>query len=237
MKSFALLVAVLASAPLVLALPSKAEADDTPCVGALSGSFDNVIVPPGATCTLTNSTVSGNVKALEDSRLLIRNSMIDGNVEGDKADIVQIFSGSVRQYILIKEGGPAVVPPGPSPFNVCGFGMDFTPCEALVSGTTVVEGGIQVEKMTGSVLIDSSVKAGNVKVEGNTVNAPEVLIILDSTVDQNLQLFKNVGTGNKLVQGNTVGDNLQCFENDAPFAAPFNTAGSAEGQCAPAAGP
>jgi hypothetical protein len=42
------LVAVLASTALVAVVPLQAEAYDTQCVGALAGTFDNVIVPPGA---------------------------------------------------------------------------------------------------------------------------------------------------------------------------------------------
>ena len=236
MKRFVLLVAVLASAALVLALPPKAEADDTECTGTLTGGpFDNVIVPPGATCFLADATVSGNVKALENSRLRIDDSTIEGNVEGDKADIVQIFLTMVRQHILIKEGGPAE---GPAPnFNVCGFGPPRTPCEALVISTTVQEGSVQIEKVVGTVLVAGlSVKAGNIKVEENIVPvaANEILQIQNSRVDQgNLQVFKNTGTGMKFVDGNTVGGSLQCFENQEPFAASGNTADSEEGQCPP----
>src|SRR5687768_18568325 len=101
------IIAMVISAALVLVLPSNAEADDTACVGALTGTFDNVIVPPGQVCHLTNSMVWGNVKALEGAQLRIDHSHINGNVEGDKADIVQLFFTVVREQISIKEGGPA----------------------------------------------------------------------------------------------------------------------------------
>jgi hypothetical protein len=230
MKRIEFVIAVVISAPLVLALPANAEADDTVCIGALTGTFDNVIVPPRQTCHLTNSTVWGNVKALEGSRLRIDDSNINGNVEGDKADIVQLFFTVVREQITIKEGGPAA---SAFPvFNICGFGIDFTPCEVLIVATTVEFGGIQVEKTVGSVLIASSIVKGNIKVEANAIAAPEILIINDTTVDENLQVFTNMGSGNKLVQGNTVGQSLQCFENEPPFLAPFNAAAHTEGQCA-----
>jgi hypothetical protein len=175
--------------------------------------------------------VFGNVKALEDSRLRISRSTVGGNVEGTKADIVQIFFSSVRENFLIREGGPAAAP---APlFNVCGFGIDFTPCEALIVGTTVEFGGIHIEKMVGSILMDAVTVRGNVKVEQNVIAAPELLFLQNVRVDENLQVLKNTGSGNKILLGNRVGQNLQCFENDPPFVAAGNMATSAEGQCAP----
>jgi hypothetical protein len=175
----------------------------------------------------------GNVKALENSRLLIRDSNVQGNVEGDKADIVQIFFSTVREYILIKEGGPAEPPA--QELNVCGPGANFTPCEALIVGTTVELGGIQIEKMIGDVLIAAVTVQGNLKVEDNFISG--LLSIRNAAVAGNLQVFKNMGPGAKFVQGNSVGQNLQCFENEPPFVGQGNTAGHAEGQCAPPVGP
>ena len=232
MKKYLVLVAVLSSAALILALPSKAEANDTHCVGALTGTFDNVVVPPGQTCLLTDSTVLGNVKALEGARLLIRTSEIEGNVEGDKADIVQIFSSRVREFISIKEGGPAQAPaPG---FNVCLVPGGATPCEVILAAVTVEKGGIQIEKMSGDIIVDRAILPGNLKVEENFITGR--LLIQNSTVDENLQVFKNMGLGAKAVQANRIGDNLQCFENDPLFVGQFNAAGKAEGQCAPPSG-
>jgi hypothetical protein len=232
-KRSVVLAGVLSSAALIVGFPSKAEANDTQCMGALIGTFDNVVVPAGETCILTDSTVLGNVKALEDSRLLISDSNVRGNVEGDKADIVQIFFTTVRESISIKEGGPAEAP-APA-FNVCVGPSGTTPCEVLLAAATVEEGGIQIEKMTGDVLVDRAILPGNLKVEENFIAG--LLLIQNSSVDQNLQVFKNMGLGNKFVQVNTVGDNLQCFENAPPFLGRFNTAGKAEGQCAPPAVP
>jgi hypothetical protein len=230
MKRIEFVIAIAMSAAFILASPSNAEADDTACVGALTGTFDNVIVPPGQICHLTNSTVWGNVKALEHSRLRIERSTINGNVEGDKADIVQLFFTEVREQISIKEGGPAASADGV--FNVCGFGMGFTPCEVLLAGVTVEVGGIQIEKMVGSVLFDRVRVPGNIKVEANVITGTEFLFLNNTTVDENLQVFKNTGSGQKQLQGNSIGQNLQCFENDPPFVVLFNTASQAEGQCA-----
>lgn len=222
-----ILVVVVASAALVVVVPSSAEAGDTLCEGDMTGTFDNVIVPSGAVCHLTDATISGNVKALEDSRLRIENSTVGGNLEGDKADIVQLFFVTVREQISIKEGGPGTQDSSGT-FNVCFPGA--TPCEALIVGGEVEEGGIQIEKMVGDVLVASVDVAGNLKLEENSITG--LFRVGDSTVGQNLQVSKITGSTNKVIQENTVGQSLQCFDNDSPFAALFNTAGTAEGQCA-----
>lgn len=47
------------------------------CTGNLTGTFDdNVIVPVGATCTLSDATVRANVKALESARLYVFESHV-----------------------------------------------------------------------------------------------------------------------------------------------------------------
>jgi hypothetical protein len=184
------------------------------CAGTLTGTFDNVTVPVGATCTLTNSTVRGNVKALENARLFMSNNQVRGNVEGDKASVVQVRSGTVGGNIQIKEGR--------SP-NELG---------ALVTDGTVVTGGdIQIEKMnTGQVRVSNArVEKGNIQITENITSGS--LEIVGNHVAQNLQVFKNRGGGNKVVSGNTVGQDLQCKENTSPFTGGPNTAGDIEGQC------
>src|SRR5687768_948399 len=125
-----LLVLSILALTMVVASSSEAMAGDTPCVGMLTGTFDNVVVPPGQTCLLTGATVRGNVKALENSRLVINNSTVGGNVEGDKADLVQVNFSTVRENISIKEGGLAPDIPPPGAFT-CSGGGPFQACEAV----------------------------------------------------------------------------------------------------------
>ena len=206
-------------------------AGDTPCAGALPpGIYDNIIVPPGASCTLSASVVLGNVKALENSQLVIISSNVRGNVEGDKADLVQVNFSLVRENILIKEGGPApIVPPG-------GFFCPpaFSSCEALVFHTIVEEGNVQIEKMVGTVWVgDNSIQKGNIKIEENFIPLDEILVIGANKIAQNLQVFKNTVPGGKFVDTspNTAGESIQCFENSPPFLGGPNIAPKKEGQC------
>jgi hypothetical protein len=223
-KVFILMAAVGAAVALLVPSPVMS-ASDTPCVGLLTGTFDNVVVPPGATCFLTNSTVAGNVKALENSRLFITSSTVFGNVNGDKADTVRVSDSTVRQDISIKEGGPG---PGFSGTIIC--------------RTTVQEGNIQVERMVGEVVIGhpticgaplNSVLKGNIKVQDNVITAGGGFFGLrvGNNVAQNLQVVRNTDAGLKTVSGNTAGESIQCFENTPPFVGGPNTAPNKEGQC------
>lgn len=226
----AVLALALAATLLGLAAPT-AKADDTNCTGALTGTFDNVVVPEGATCVLSNSLVRGNVKALPDSSLTSDSNIIRGNVEGDKADDIFIFSTTgpsvVGGNIQAKEGDIGVA----------------------VCGTRLPNGNIQIEKFDASlgIIVGGQVpvpgvpacgaigggnvlEKGNIKVEENRIGIFG-LDVSNNRVAQNLQVFKNRGGALRRVQSNQVGENLQCFENQQPFVGSPNTAGKAEEQC------
>jgi hypothetical protein len=185
----------------------------------------------GSGAVLSSSTVKGSIKALENSQVEMTGMTVGGNVEGDKADFVDLFTEAGRNQvggsIQIKEAGAV---------RVC--------------GTDLPEGNIQLEKNTGFVQVGGSgcgaglfggntLSKGNIKVEENTIPAscgpfppfPCRLEIIGNSVGGNVLVFKNRGPGTKLVQNNTVVQNLQCFENDPPFVGGPNTAGKAEGQC------
>jgi len=187
---------------------------DTRCVGTLTGTFDNVFVPVGKSCTLKNSTVKGNVKALPNSKLFMRNNRVDGNIDGDEAILVQVRGGTVGGSIQIKEAF--------SP-NVLGA--------AVYDGTVLTQGNIQIEKNeTGGILIrDVHLRKGNIKVEENITRSS--FNVVRNRVAQNVQVFKNRGTNQKYVRNNTIGQIVQCKENRSPFVGGPNSAGDAEGQC------
>ena len=199
----------------LLATPSDARADDTICRGLLIGTFDNVVVPPGATCFLLNSVVNGNVKALEDSTLFSSSNRIRGNIEGDKPEDVTATGDVIGGNIQFKE-----VTPFPGNFFF-----------VTVINSILTDGNIEIEKNTSAVveLVGNRVNKGNIKVEENFTTGE--FRIVGNRVAQNLQVFKNRGPAAKTVQSNTVGQDLQCFENDPAFVGSPNFARKAEGQC------
>jgi hypothetical protein len=235
----------------MLGAPSGALAGDTICPDFASGEgllppgrYDNIVAPPGTTCAFRDVIVKGNVKALEDSRLGIDFSTVQGNIEADKADAVAVARETVvLGNIQIKEGGPDTGTAGGGPVTV------------EVCGSTLPNGNIQVEKMTGDIRIGTggphgfscgtgnTLEKGNIMVQENNIEAipgqpSQGLSIEGNAVAGNLQVFKNTGDGPITIEGNTVRESLQCKENTNPIFADGNTAREAEGQCsAPAEEP
>lgn len=196
-------------------IDGQASADENfNCVGTASGTFANVFVPPGRTCYLSRSTVSGSVLAREGSRLFVSDTRVQGNIDGVEARVVQVRGGSLGGSIQIQEGS--------SPGEVGA---------AVYGGTVLSQGNITIQKMnTGTIRIaDVVLRKGNIQVQENAVGSG--LEIVRNRVAQNLQVFVNRGGGAKTVRGNTVGQTLECKENTRPFTGGPNRAGEAKEQC------
>jgi len=184
------------------------------CRGTVSGTFANVFVPAGATCRLQNSTVNGNVLARERSRLYVSATRVAGNIDGVEARVVQVQGGSL--------GGSIQIADGSSPGELGA---------AVYGGTVLTQGNIQIKKMsTGKIRIaDVKLRKGNIKVEENFTSSS--LEVVRNYVAQNIQVWKNRGSGQKTVRSNRVLQIIQCKENTSPFTGGPNTAAEAEGQC------
>lgn len=186
---------------------------DERCVGTVTGTFENLYVPVGETCTLQNSTVNGNIKALPESRLYMTNNRVEGNIDGDEAVLVHVSGGTVGGSIQIKEAN------------------NSSEVGASVSGGTVLtQGNIQVEKMnTGGIRIaDVVLTKGSIKVEENITQSS--FEVVGNRVAQNVQVFKNRGPNQKFVRNNVIGQIVQCKENENFTGGP-NQAGDAQDQC------
>lgn len=208
--------------PIAIEPSLNASGSTTQCVGVLPpGTYENVEVPPGATCRIFDATIRGSVKALQHADLFMGDVQVGGNVEGDKAAFVQMLGGFVNGSIIVKEGV--------SPTQGCGV---------FVSDVVVGEGNVQVEKMTTQCLHVEDVRMlkGNIKVEENNVAPHPVPAVFHLRVSNNvgavnIQIFKNRGLAPKTVQNNQA-RLLQCFDNDPPFVGGPNPATpQEEGQC------
>jgi hypothetical protein len=224
----AALMALAVSAPPALA-------GDTRCVGALPpGVYDNVVVPEGQECDLTESTVRGNLKALPGSALFVSSSDIRGNVEGDKPEALWLTSVGDPNFV----GGNVAV-------TGAGFGVEFqvpggprVDVSVAICDTILPGGNISIEKSSsgtiavGSPIIEcrgNALQKGNIFVQENFVS--QFLVVTGNAVGGNVQVFKNSGPGEKSVSGNTVREDVQCKENQPPFVGGPNTARKSEGQC------
>jgi hypothetical protein len=205
------------------------------CAGIFTGVFDDVLVLPNTMCWLINATVHGNVKALANAALIVQQSQVRGNVVGDRADAVLLTNDQIGGSIHIAQGGVGA----------------FAIFEVLVCDTHLPNGNIHVEKMRGSVALGlaparpdviafcgggpqgNQIDKGNIRAEDNIILAGRRLDIRQNVIGQNLQVFKNIGPGEKFVQNNAAGENVQCTENTPPFVGSPNVASTNEDQCAP----
>lgn len=204
---------------------------DQACVGVLPpGTYQNVFVPPGAACILNSSVLTGNLRALEGSRLIANFNTIAGNVEGLRAARLDVRFGTVGGNVEIKEGA----------------GDPTTSLDYVVFGVTLDEGNVHVVKNTsGHVFVDVNLlRRGNIHLEdnrnvprlqafNNRLNAGNVHVVKNSAdsvfVDANL-----LRTGNMKLEDNSsvtilrafnntlndptlgTGGNLQVFKNTGP---------------------
>jgi hypothetical protein len=221
MKRFA--ITPLAALGILAGTVPAARASDITCPPTPTGTINgNLAVPAGASCTLQNVTVTGNVQVGKGAALTVFPGMIvtiGGNVQADKCNFVFLSSGGVTSI-----GGNVQIRNcmGGSGYNgAVTIGGNFScdnnsaPCTAIGGS---VRGNVQVNNNSGSI-------AGfGVTVTGNTV-------------DGNVQVDHNsAGSGfnNTVVGGNRIGGNLQCAGNTSVTdrGSPNTVTGNKQGQCA-----
>jgi hypothetical protein len=184
------------------------------CVSSVTGSFKNVFVPAGASCTLTNARVSGNILAREGARLFVYETITDGNIDGVEAAQLHVRGGRLGGSIQAQDGRSA----GQVGIQISG-------------GTVLTQGNITIQKMsTGTISItDARLLKGSIQVQENSTGTR--LELLRNRVAQNVEVFVNSGAGAKIVRQNTVQQKLSCKENTGAFTGGPNVAGDVEGQC------
>jgi hypothetical protein len=235
------LTIVLAAGPLAAVLAKPAWADNTLCEGTLPpGDYDNVVVPEGTFCNLSDSFVRHNVTALEQSRLLMVHDEVDGNVHALEHAEVGIYDSDIRGNVKGHKANAVQVNGSIVGKNIHIVGANvpgpFGPIGAIVDGTRLPKGNIHIKKNTtpGVAVNRSTVEKGNVKVAENVVHSPSFaqgLQILDNQIVGNVQVSKNSGPSEKVVQSNDIRAALQCVENIDPFVGGPNFAQKAKGQC------
>jgi hypothetical protein len=189
---------------------------DQECVGFLpSGTYQNVFVPPGQSCTMFFTTVRGNLKVLEGSSLNATGNTVQGSVQADKSSFVRFERGFVGGSIQVKELART----------------ELFPFAFVDIRDNTVMGNIQIQKNVmdnaASAVLNNRVVTGGVKIEDNTFanlfvinsggqslqifNNTGSLDVFENRVGQNLEIFKN--TGRLGLFDNRVEQNLQIFEN------------------------
>lgn len=253
--------AVVAALAAVLVLVPAAHAEVTTCEGELEGAVvDDLVVPSGATCSLSETEVLGNA-TIEPKAFLDGDAAIHGNVSvGSDAGLAMSDSS-------------------------IGADLACTGCRVVsLSFMYGIGGDVRITAMMtdAGVFFDGVPIGGNLEVTGNSVIAnpqfPGALQFIDTHVDGNLVVSDNVGNagffytfvdgdleivrnvagpqtpfdsvafdvvnsfvagslefslneGTSVVQENYVGDVLHCHGNRPPPTGGMNTASRIEGQC------
>jgi hypothetical protein len=135
---------------------------------------ENVIVPSGASCTLENVTITGNILVEPRGALVARTVNVGGSVQADGHTRVTVTTSSrVTGDIQIKQGGSARVV------------------------STRVGGTLEVESNVGTHFLSRNTVSGDMKVNANTGVSTTIQF---NRINGNLQCQDNlpapVGSGN-----------------------------------------
>jgi hypothetical protein len=234
---------VAVSVTVLLATASLAEArPDFRCDGVFKGkSYDAVVVPRGATCTLIGSTVAGNVRALRNSYFQATGTVVRGDVEGNEAQTIFVDTGS-RVYGSVE----AIRATRFFVFNSTvmeDIEPERTRQTVQICGNTVRRGNIEVrgsgpdksdapgERPGTDVLIGDPltagcrgnlVRRGHIKVARNFTDIE--FVIRGNTIRRgNLDVSNNTGPVARFVERNIGGGRLVCKENSLPLTVGDNT--------------
>lgn len=244
------LIAVVA-ALLAVASPAAARPDFR-CNGVYKGkTYDDVLVPRGGACTLIDSTVDGDVRALRNAYFQATGTAVRGDVEGEEAQTIFIDTGSrVSGSVEAERAAQFFV------FNSTVM-EDIEPNRTTqvvqICGNTVRRGNIEVrrsgpdkavplnERPGTDILVGDPLTAG---CRGNVVKRGDIVVsrnfadiefvIRGNTVKRgNLEVLRNSGPVTRVVEGNIGGDRLSCRQNSIRQTVAGNTGWSRKlGQCA-----
>jgi hypothetical protein len=241
---------MVVAAAALLAIASPAAARDLKCDGVFTGkTYDDVTVPRGAACTLIDSTVRGDVRALKNAYFQATRTAVRGDVEGEAVQTIFIDTGSrVSGSVEAERAAQFFV------FNST-VGEDIEPNRTKetvqVCGNTVRKGNIEVrrsgpdkadapdQRPGTDILIGDPLTVGcrgNVVKRGDIVvarNFADIEFVLrGNTVRKgDLKVSMNTGPAPKLVEDNTGGDRFTCRRNSLLTAASNTGWGRMLGQC------
>jgi hypothetical protein len=186
-----ILLVLFVSLLTTIGFPLDGQAQDISCTGALTGTFGNVVVPPGASCTLSGASVGGDVRIAQGSVLTVTSpglSVIAGNVQAEHCQSVLLTGAVVVQ-------GNVKIQHCAGTSGYVGPGVQIT-------------GDFECHDNTGPCVADQGSVAGNLHVHNNQATSAADISL--TTIGGNLQCDQNdpaptdtLGT-NKIV-GNALG--------------------------------
>jgi hypothetical protein len=143
-------------------------AADTVCRGTIGAVSidDDVIVPPGASCTLDRTRVDGNVLVGPDARLTTDGARINGNIQDDnnRAGQVTIRRTFVGGNVQLEQGSGATV----TDSSIDGDLQWESNRSAFRAEYNEIGGNLQANQNTGGLTISSNRIDGNLQCQSNT---------------------------------------------------------------------
>jgi hypothetical protein len=205
------------------------------CTGTLSGgTYTDILVPAGDTCTLQGVTVTGNIVVQSGGSLYFLEgpnssdvSSVSGNLITVGASAVCLYSG----YTGAIGGNVIAIGSGSSGVALCEVLYPFEVlCPTKVSGNVAILDTANVIKRT---LWDFCAGSPPITVGGNFEFANNAVstTIKSDTIRGNLLFNDNTAGGT--ISHNTIGGNLECSGNTPPPSGSGNiVSGAMLGQCA-----
>lgn len=154
------------AAALIAATASPALAEETECTSALGRvTVDNLLVPEGATCTLTGTTIEGSIVVAADATLRASRVSVIGNIqaEGARSVVVQRAS-TVGGSVQVVQGRTATI----STSDITGDILFDEQSGLVRASDNDVGGDIQAFTNTGGVRITLNYVDGNLQCTGNS---------------------------------------------------------------------
>jgi hypothetical protein len=193
LAALAVASAFIAAAPAAADhIPLSALHDPTPCVGALSGPHDNVVVPPGTSCVVgPGTTIKGNIKNFGDLLVFGPGTTIGGSVDSEPGNDTDLIGNGLAGITV---GGDVHV-------------KGAIPLGADVELNQVdLHGNFWFEENDSTLRIIFNEIGGNVKAEKNTRPGT----ISNNVVGGNIECKEN--TPGIVAFANTVGGQQKCPE-------------------------
>jgi hypothetical protein len=209
-----LLAAGVASAALLMAgltAPAALAAPNATCTGTLPpGTYQNVTVPAGASCTINGSdNITGDVTVATGATLDDEGASIGGNLQADHALEISVIGGSVggnlqltatsQENVVCGEtvGNDLVVQNGAQSL----IGSGLIGIERCFGSQNTIRGNLTVQNNPGRVDVENNTAAGNIAVHNNAGGGT-----LDTnSAGSSCQLFNDnppiTGTGNSVPPG------------------------------------
>jgi hypothetical protein len=190
MKGFAR--ALIVAIPPLVGGVTAVHAADTSCTGTLSGSITgNIVVPSGASCTLSDATVTGDVQVLQNASLSVdatqQPTTIDGNVLANQCASALLKGG-------VTVSGSVQIQQCAQPSGFLGPGVK-------------IGGGFQCVNNGGACQADLGDVHGIVQIQGNNASAASDISLV--SVGGNLECHGNTPAPTHTFGPDFVTGNLQ----------------------------